>query len=164
MSMLRLTFLLVCAAMLQACAWLQLGGAQEESVDASLVNNEHAVQLLLAGRNLDPIEGTWEHDHDSFELVIARNDFDIADEFDYVGVITRSDQPRWQPGDVKLLLRKTDVEGEYLGVWTTYNKSKRRMRFVISDHDLIRASFTGQDGNPYYVRIRRVGERVAHRL
>jgi hypothetical protein len=149
--------------MLQACAWLDLGGAQQDSIDASLVNTEQAVQSLLAGRDLDPIEGTWEHDHDSFEIVIARNDFHFADEFDYVGVITRSDQPRWQPGDVKLLLKKANAEREYLGVWTTYNKSKRRMRFVIEDRDLIQASFTGQDGNPYYVRIRRVGERLAAR-
>lgn len=161
----RATVLIIIASMLQACAWLGIGGhAHEEAIDVSLINTDQAVHALLAGRDLDPVEGAWEHDSDSFEMVIARNSFGIADDYDYVGVVTRSNQARWEPGDIKLLLRKTDAQGEFQGLWTTYNKSKRRMTFVIENHDLIQASFKGHDGNANFVRIRRVDRRVAHRL
>ena len=94
-------------------------------------------------------------------MVISRNEFDIADGYDYVGIITRSDQPMWHNGEVKILLRNTNDEGVFEGVWMTRNKSRRQMTFVVEHNNLIQASFVSVDGNTYFVRIRRIEPRFA---
>ena len=120
--------------------------------------------VFLTGRELDSVEGAWEHDENAFEVVISRNEFDIAEGYDYVGIITRSDQPMWHNGEVKMLLRSTNEDGVFEGVWMTRNKSRRQMTFVVEHDNLIQASFVSTDGNTYFVRIRRIGPRFAATL
>jgi hypothetical protein len=143
------------------CAWVEVGDTPDDSIDATVTSTEQAVEQFLTGRKLDPIEGAWVHDENSFEIIIARNTFDIADGYDYVGVITRSDQPEWHTGQVKLLLRKTGAANVFDGTWTARNRAKAQMTFVFENDNLIQASFRARDGNQYFVRIRRMAPRYA---
>ena len=143
------------------CAIVDSSSSTGKSVSATVTSTDQAMHEFLAGRDIDPIEGAWEHDQSTFEFVIARNDFDVAPDFDYVGVMTLPDQSSWKQGDIKVLLRKTDVENVYDGVWMTRFKSRRPMTFVFENRNLIQASFVSNDGNSYFLRIRRINPRFA---
>ena len=158
---LRALTVLFIAASLPGCALFGFEGSPEGAIDSTVTSTDQAVEQFLTGRTLDAVEGAWEHDENSFEVVISRNQFDIADGYDYVGIITRSDQPMWNNGEVKILLRRTNDEGVFEGVWMTRNKSRRQMTFVVEHSNLIQASFVSVDGNTYFVRIRRIEPRFA---
>ena len=155
--------IVLCAivAITSGCATFTGGGSPDESIQSTVISTDQAMQTFLAGRELDPIEGAWEHEESKFEFVISRNNFEIAPGYDYVGVITRTDQPFWENGDVKLLLRTTDTAGVFDGVWTTRNKVKREMTFVFERGNRIQANFESNDGNTYFVRVRRMNPRLA---
>ncbi len=155
----RTLLLPLVAASVSGCALFGFGDSPEDSIDSAVTSTDQAVEQFLAGRDLDTVEGAWEHDENSFEVVISRNEFDVAEGYDYVGIITRSDQPMWQAGDVKLMLRETGDDGVFEGVWMTRNKSRRQMTFVVEHDNLIQASFVSRDGNTYFVRIRRMNQR-----
>lgn len=157
----RATLILLVAAFGSGCALVDPAGSANHSVHATVSSTEQAVQQFLDGRDLDPIEGAWEHDESAFEFVIARNDFDVAPGYDYVGVMTLPDQSSWKQGDIKVLLRKTGEENVYDGVWMTRYKSRRPMTFVFENRNLIQANFVSNDGNTYFLRIRRVHPRFA---
>ena len=159
----KILSLVVCiwASLLSACAWFDFGTAPTESVNLRIADTEHAVEQFLVGRDLEMIEGAWEHDGSAFEVVIARNSFDVAAGYDYVGIITRTDNPMWRQGEVKLLLNNAGEPDVFEGIWMTNNKSKRNMTFVIENRNLIQASFRSNDGNAYFVRIRRINPRLA---
>jgi len=144
------------ASLASGCAWFDFDASTDESVQATVTGTDQALQLFLAGRDLDAIEGAWKHDANAFEIVISRNNFNIAPGYDYVGVITRSDQPKWEHGDVKVLLRNTESAGVFEGVWMTRYKSTRKMTFVMEHENLIQANYVSHDGNSNFVRIRRI--------
>lgn len=121
----------------------------------STPETDFAVVKYLSGRELDPIEGAWVHDENTFEVVITKNDFDIETEFDYVGIITRFDRGMWKQGEVKLLLRKTESESMYTGDWITKDKTRQSMNFVVENQNKIQAKFVASDGETFFVRIRR---------
>lgn len=157
----RFAFSLVILSLISACAWVDLGGPEDDSINATVISTDQAVDQFLTGRDLDPIEGAWVHDENGFEIIIAKNTFNIAEGYDYVGVITRSEQPDWHTGEVKLLLRKTAADDVFEGTWTARNKAKTQMKFVVEHENLVQASFRAKDGNEYFVRIRRMSPRFA---
>lgn len=157
----RTALLCIIASLTSACAWFDFGAATDESIQATVTNTDQAVEQFLAGRKLDTIEGAWEHDDNAFEIVISRNDFDVAAGYDYVGIITRSDIPKWEHGDLKVMLRNTDSAGVFDGVWMTRYKSSKRMTFVLEHENLIQANYVSSDGNSNFVRIRRISPRFA---
>jgi len=157
--------LLICATALNgACAIIDDPSTRFDNVTQTVTGTDQAVQSFLAGRDLDPVEGAWEGDQSSFEFVIARNDFAVAPGYDYVGVMTLPDGASWRQGDIKMLLRNTGDDGVYDGIWVTGNKSRRRMKFVVEQPNLIQGSFVSSDGNTYFLRIHRVNPRVAGTL
>ena len=157
----RSSVVCICASFLSACAWFDLSTPPTESVDSRVTDTEQAVDEFLLGRDLDMIEGAWEHDGSSFEVVITRNSFNVAAGYDYVGIITRTDHPMWREGEIKLFLNNSGQPDVFEGIWMTNNKSKRNMKFVIENRNLIQASFRSNDGNAYFVRIRRINPRLA---
>jgi hypothetical protein len=157
----RVAILCVITAFGSACTAFTPGQAIDESIQPAVSSTDQAVHDFLGGRDLAPIEGAWEHDENSFELVISKNNFDISPEYDYVGIITRTDQAFWENGDIKLLLRSTDTANVFEGLWMTRNKSRREMTFVIENKNLVQASFRSNDGNSFFVRIRRINPRLA---
>ena len=154
---------LIClmASLFSGCAWFDFATLENDSVPATVTSTDQAMQQFLAGRDLDKVEGAWEHDDNAFEMVIARNDFDIAAGYDYVGVITRSQESDWEHGDVKVLLRNTDTANVYDGVWMTRYKAAKKMTFVVEHDNLIQASYLSNGGNSNFVRIRRINPRLA---
>ena len=157
----RLALVCIVASLASACAWFNFDASIDESIQATVTGTDQAMQLFLAGRDLDTIEGAWKHDANAFEIVISRNNFNIAAGYDYVGVITRSDQTTWEHGDVKVLLRNTNSADVFEGVWMTRYKSARKMTFVLDHENLIQANYVSNDGNSNFVRIRRISPRFA---
>ena len=157
----RLALVCIMASLTSACSWFNFDSSTDQSVQATVTGTDQAMELFLAGRDLDTIEGAWKHDANAFEIIITRNNFDIAAGYDYVGVITRSDQPAWERGDVKVLLRNTDAPGVFEGVWMTRFKSAREMTFVLDRENLIQASYVSNDGNSNFLRIRRISPHFA---
>jgi hypothetical protein len=157
----RLALVCIVASLTSACAWFNSDASIDESIQATVTGTDQAVQLFLAGRDLDTIEGAWKHDANAFEIVISKNNFNIAAGYDYVGVITRSDQTTWEQGDVKVLLRNTDSADVFEGVWMTRYKSATKMTFVLDHENLIQANYVSNDGNSNFVRIRRISPRFA---
>jgi hypothetical protein len=151
----------IIASLSSGCAGFNAGAANDESIQASVTSTDQAVQTFLVGRELDAIEGAWGQDENMLEVVIARNTFPVASGYDYVGFVTRSDQPDWERGDVKLLLRSTDSANVYDGVWMTRYKSRRAMTFIVEHNNLIQATYTARDGNSNFVRIRRIDASLA---
>ena len=143
-----------------ACSWMAPGASIDESVHSTVLSTDQAVQTYLVGRELSPIEGAWKHEENTFELVISKNNFDIASDYDYVGIITRTDQASWNNGDVKLLLRSTDSPRVFEGILITSNHSQKEMTFVIERKNVIQANYLSNDGNTFYVRIRRMSSRL----
>ena len=152
----RLTLVCIMASLTSACSLFNFDTSADESIQATVTGTDQATELFLAGRELDMIEGAWKHDANAFDIVISRNNFNIAPGYDYVGIITRSDQPAWERGDIKVLLRKTDAPGVFEGVWMTRFKSARKMTFVLDRENLIQANYVSSDGNSNFLRIRRI--------
>ena len=152
---------ILCAIALATSACTTPGASIDNSIQSTVTSTDQAVQAYLVGRDLNPIEGAWKHDENAFELIISRNNFDIASDYDYVGIITRTDQPFWKNGDVKLLLRSTESAGIFDGVWMTSNRARKEMTFVIERKNLIQGSYQSNNGNTYFVRIRRMNPRLA---
>jgi hypothetical protein len=149
-------FTCLIALLCSACTVLNTGPATDGSIQTNVTGTDQAIEQFLVGRDLDPVEGAWGQDENMLEVVIARNNFQVASDYDYVGFVTQSDQPDWNRGDVKLLLRSTDTANIYDGVWLTRYKSRRTMTFVVEQEDLIQARYIANDGNTNFVRIRRI--------
>jgi hypothetical protein len=160
----RAALCFIAASLASGCAWFDFHPIINESVGTDVTGTDQAVRAFLTGHTLDPIEGAWEHDENEFEVVIARNRFDVAAGYDYVGIITRTDDPQWHEGDIKLQLKSTGSPDVFDGVWMTSNQSRTPMTFVFENRNLIQASFVSTDGNTYFVRIRRMNQRLAGRF
>jgi hypothetical protein len=129
-------------------------------VQSTVISTDQAVQSFLVGRDLALIEGAWKHEENAFELVISRNTFDIASDYEFVGIITRTDQAYWKNGDVKLLLRSTESPQVFEGILITSNHSQKEMTFVMERENVIQANYQSNSGDTFYVRIRRMGSRL----
>jgi hypothetical protein len=149
------------ALMMTGCSVFDLGAAEPHSIQATVIGTDQAVQQFLTGRELDPIEGAWKHDANVFEVVISKNNFEIASDYDYVGIITRTNQPDWVNGDLKILLRKTADPEVFDGVWIASLRVEKRMKFVFEHNNLVQASYVSTDGETYFVRINRMSPRLA---
>ena len=147
------------ASFVSGCSLFGFDAKGVDSIQVAVTSTDQAVEQFLSGRELDAIEGAWGHDESVFEIVITRNDFDIEPGYRYLGIITRSDQPSWHQGDVKLLLNGTSTAGVFEGVWLTWNKSRRQMTFIVENRNLIQGSFVSNDGDTYFARIRRINAR-----
>jgi hypothetical protein len=156
-----IAFICLITSLTTGCALFDFDGTDRESIQQTVMGTDQAVDEFLSGRELDPIEGAWEHDANAFEIVIAKNNFDVATEYDYIGIITRTSQPDWVNGDIKILLRKTSDSNVLDGVWVTNFKSERRMTFVVERDDLVQASYVTTDGETNFVRIVRMSPRFA---
>lgn len=148
---------------MSACSWLPLGESPDKSVQSTVISTDQAVQAFLAGRDLSVIEGAWKHEANAFEIVISRNSFDIALGYDYVGIITRTDHASWNKGDVKLMLRSTASPLVFEGILIASNHARQEMTFIVENQNLVQASFESNNGDMFYMRIRRMSSPLAAR-
>jgi S1-C subfamily serine protease len=96
-----------------------------------------AIQKYLSGRELAPIEGVWLWEDNQYEAVIIRNTLGVVPEYEYVGIITDTQNYAWKRGDVKLLLKETASPRIFTGIYFMEGKQERGTSFVLSDQNLI---------------------------
>jgi hypothetical protein len=72
----------------------------------SQFNRQQAIDTFFKDKTLDPIEGIWLTDDDSYELAIVKNTFSVCSGHDYIGFITEATPHNWKPGEIKLALKK----------------------------------------------------------
>ena len=152
------TFLLV-----SGCA--QVGPAAQVFTPAmanARLSESDAVQLYLAGRELDPIEGIWNWADGSYQVVITRNNTGVREDFKYIGILMKSRVSGWRPGQVKLLLDETGSQETLDGIYYGSNQMENRMSFTMSDPNMIEtASPIYMYGEPLKVVLVRSNHRVA---
>lgn len=129
--------------------------ADGNPVGSANLDTDQAIALYLTGRPLDLVEGAWIHEGNAYEIVIVKNDFNIENDYDYLGIITRADAGSWKPGDVKLLMKATSDEDVFDGVWLMQDKTRRNIAFVVENKNLIQANFVSADGNTFFIRTYR---------
>ena len=79
---------------------------------------EAIVKKYLEGRNLNIIEGlwTWNVNGTNFEVAIINNITEIFKEFEYVGIVTQSDNPS-HIGELKMAVKSSNAKGIYPGTY-----------------------------------------------
>ena len=97
----------------------------------------------FGGRALDPIEGIWTTDDNTYELAIVRSkpdEYKTGDYrgYDYFGVIVDTTNRDYRRGELKCLLKKAASSGVYPGIWFMGNKRENGTTFVLSDPNTVR--------------------------
>ena len=157
-SVLLSTFLLA-----TGCA--QVGPATQVFTPATAnarLSEADAVQMYLAGRELDPVEGIWNWADGSYQVVITRNNTGVREDFKYIGILMKSRVSGWSPGQVKLLLDETSTEEVLAGIYYGSNKMENRMSFTMPGPNMIEtASPIYMYGEPLKVVLVRSNRRMA---
>ena len=111
-----------------------------------------AIAHYFEGRNLDSAEGIWTWDNNEYQVAITKNDTDIAQGYDYIGVIIRSGSVNWKPGDVKLFLNSTASSSVYTGVYFDELKRPHNLSFMFNDVNLITVNEAFEGRQPLLIR------------
>ncbi|MBU2703024.1 serine protease Do [Sporomusaceae bacterium BoRhaA] len=88
----------------------------------SQFNRQQAIDTFFKDKTLDPIEGIWLTDDDSYELAIVKNTFSVCSGHDYIGFITEATPHNWKPGEIKLALKKTTMDKLFVGSLYEYSQ------------------------------------------
>lgn len=78
------------------------------------LNKEEVIKRYFKDRSLDDIEGVWVREDNSFEIAVLKNSFNIFPGYDYVGIVTDTNNRYWHIGETKLLIKKTSDKNTYL--------------------------------------------------
>lgn len=78
------------------------------------LNKEEVIKRYFNDRSLDDIEGVWVREDNSFEIAVLKNSFNIFPGYDYVGIVTDTNNKFWHIGETKLLIKKTSNRNTYL--------------------------------------------------
>src|SRR3990167_2766727 len=78
------------------------------------LNKEEVIKRYFKDRSLDDIEGVWVREDNSFEIAVLKNSFNIFPGYDYVGIVTDTNNRYWHIGETKLLIKKTSNRNTYL--------------------------------------------------
>lgn len=100
---------------------------------------------------MDPIEGLWCWSDDAYEIAIKKNTTGLEQAYEYVGILVRSETGGWRPGQIKLLLNSTAVEGIFTGVYFMGDQSREKTSFVLDDN-LIKTQISAQSGDVLIIR------------
>jgi len=113
---------------------------EDQSTPQEALNRKEAIEKYLTGRDLSPIEGVWIWPDNSYEVIITRNSMEAFPEYDYVGLITDTQNDRWNMGDVKFLLKESASQEIYTGTFYLGDKSTFGTSFVLRDPNIIETS------------------------
>jgi len=131
------------------------------TADARLSESD-AVQMYLAGRDLDPVEGIWNWADGSYQIVITKNNTGVREDYKYIGILMKSRVNGWRPGQVKLLLDGTPSQEVLDGIYYGTNQMENRMGFTMPDFNSIETSSPiYMYGEPLKVVLVRSNHRVA---
>lgn len=149
--------------LVSACA--QMGSATQVFTPATAnarLSEAAAVEIYLAGRELDPIEGIWNWADGSYQVVITRNNTGVREDYKYIGILMKSRVAGWRPGQVKLLLDGTPSQQVLDGIYYGTNQMENRMSFTMPDFNSIETSSPiYMYGEPLKVVLVRSNHRVA---
>jgi len=124
---------------------------------AEALDRSKAIDLYLGGRTLAPIEGIWVWDNNQYEVAIVRNTSETNPEYQYLGLVTDTQQSNWRRGEVKLLLKETASPGVLTGTYLMGNKSRHGTTFFLTNPNLIELSlpsgFYGSQERLFLIRI-----------
>lgn len=110
------------------------------------MDRDEIIEEYLANRQLDPIEGVWRMLDDKNEITIVKNTFDIHPDYEYIGIVTKSDYFKWPEGTAKMLLHKTAEEMVFLGSFyygiteygatfiLDYETNQNLLEIIVQDH------------------------------
>jgi S1-C subfamily serine protease len=116
--------------------------------DRKLFTREKAIQTYLQGRDLASIEGVWVWADNQYEIVIFRNDRNASEnahrDYDFVGVITDSQNPDRDRREVKLLLKETASAAVYSGLYITETGRRHGTAFIMNNNNLIETTIPQQ--------------------
>jgi len=94
------------------------------------------IEKYLSGKDLDYVEGVWVLDNNQYEIAIIKNTFNYLPQYDYIGIITDTENKDWSLGETKLLLKKTASEYVYSVKYFMGNKSDLGTTFVMTNNNL----------------------------
>ena len=104
------------------------------------LTEESAIEMYLAGRELDPVEGIWNWADGSYQVVITRNNTGIRDEYKYVGILIKSLMPGWRAGQIKILLNETEFQKVLTGIYFGSDQLENKTTFILTNPNLIETS------------------------
>jgi len=100
------------------------------------LNKEEVIKRYFKDRSLDEIEGVWVREDNSFEIAVLKNSFKLFPGYDYIGLITDTNNKRdWEIGETKLLIKKTSKKNKYIISYfddtAKVTKSQKSMGIII---------------------------------
>ncbi|VUX54875.1 protein of unknown function [uncultured Woeseiaceae bacterium] len=111
-----------------------------------------AIEIYFADRELDPIEGIWTWDKNEYQVAIVKNNTGIEIEYDYVGIVIRTDTGMWKSGQIKLLLNSTATDTIFTGVYFAGNQSRTNLSYFLENPNLIKVNYDFGTGLPLLIR------------
>jgi S1-C subfamily serine protease len=105
--------------------------------EAASLSRSEVISRYFEGRSLDPVEGIWIWDNNSYEVAIVRNRFDIAPEYDYIAIVTDSRRSTWSRGEVKMLLKGTVSASVLTGIYYMGNKSEQGTSVLMANPNVL---------------------------
>ena len=116
-----------------------------------------AIETYFADRELDLIEGIWTWDKNEYQIAIIKNNTGFEHEYDYAGIVIRSDTGRWKPGQIKLFLNSTASDTIFTGVYFAGDQSRTNLSYILENPNLIKVNYTFSNGSPLLIRDYPVG-------
>ena len=101
------------------------------------ITKDQVIETYFKDKKLDFIEGIWVWENGAYEIAIISNSFDDYRQYDYVGVITDTEQFGWQRGETKLLLKKTASRSAYSASYFMSDKSETEASVLLTNENLL---------------------------
>ena len=113
---------------------------QAPTGDQQPLDELSAISRYLDGRDLAPIEGIWNWSDNSYQVVITRNETGVEPTYEYVGIVTRTNRPGWEAGQVKLLIDATAAGDVFTGRYFGVDQRPVGTSFILTNPNLIEAA------------------------
>ena len=127
------------------------------STQATPRTETEAIEYYFADRELGSIEGIWTWDKNEYQVAIIKNNTGIESEYDYIGIIIRTDTGSWKPGQVKLLLNSTASDTIFTGVYFDGRQSRINLSYIFENPNLIKVNYEFSHGSTLLIRDYPVG-------
>lgn len=104
---------------------------------------QQAIDNFFKDKPVDLIEGIWTTDDDKYELAIVKNTFSVCAGYDYIGFLTQTTNPAWNPGEIKLQLKTTATPKLFIGSWNQYSRNF----LIFTERNLLGTAFRMTSNN-----------------
>ena len=118
-----------------------------------------AIPYYFGDRRLDPVEGIWTWDNNTYQIAIIKNNSGVEMQYDYVGIVIRADLGAWKAGQMKLLLNSTAETDFFTGVYFNVRQSRSNTQFTMNQANSITVKETNFHGASTLIRDYPIGNR-----